>query len=86
MPEFLKCFNDADEVLLLPTYSAREKPIKGGSSFDIFLNLPDEINCQYFINQIKLFNYLKQEVQPNDLVIFLGAGTIGDFAKKFLEY
>ena len=86
MPEFLECFNDADEVLLLPTYSAREKPIKGGSSFDIFLNLPDEINCQYFINQIKLFNHLKQEIQPNDLVIFLGAGSIGDFAKKFLEY
>ena len=34
--EFINCFDDCDELILIPTYSAREKPINGGKSEDLF--------------------------------------------------
>ena len=37
--DFLKCFEGADEVWLLPIYPAREKPIKGISSYRLAQDL-----------------------------------------------
>lgn len=85
MKEFCESFYDADKLYLLPTYSAREQPIKDGSSFDLFLNLPEEIDCEYYEDKNKLFNQLLKTVENDDLIIFLGAGTIGEYSLEFLK-
>lgn len=35
MNDFVKCFDNADEVWMLPIYPAREKSIKGVSSYNL---------------------------------------------------
>lgn len=82
--EFLTCFNNADEIIFLPTYKAREKPIIGGKSKDLFNALPLQ-NKFYFKNHQDLNNYLLNNIKPNDIVLWLGAGTIGQFAKEFAD-
>ncbi len=82
--EFLKCFNMADQIIFLPTYSAREKPQKGGTSFDLFKKLNSK-QKHYFESKIKCFEFLRQNLKQDDIVLFVGAGTIGDFALEFAK-
>ena len=37
--EFVECFYWADEVLILPTYAARERPSDGESAYDLYMRL-----------------------------------------------
>lgn len=85
MPQFQTCFNRVSELLLLPTYSAREQPIAGGTALDLFEKLPDNIAATFFENPEKLEEYLLQRVQPGDLLLWLGAGTVEQFAKNFIK-
>ena len=84
-PEFLKCFNRIDKLFLLKTYEARETPIEGGSSYDLFLGLKQKINVNYFENINQFFEELNKNIEKNDIVLFLGAGTIDDFCDEFIK-
>lgn len=84
-PEFLKCFNKIDKLFLLKTYEARETPIEGGSSYDLFLGLKQKINVNYFENINQFFEELNKNIEKNDIVLFLGAGTIDGFCDEFIK-
>lgn len=80
--EFCACFNDADTVIVAPVFEAGEKPIKGADqealinglqSFghrDVLkINGPDDIA-----------GVVSEIASKDDLVIFLGAGSVSQWA------
>lgn len=84
--EFLTCFNLADMVFILKTYAAREKEIEGGTAHDLFWGLKEKgILVNYFENIKDLFEKIQQNTQKGDIILFLGAGTIDSFAKKYVK-
>lgn len=82
--EFLKCFDDADELFILKTYSAREKFDKSASAFALFKQLKlKNKNCKYFSS----FDLIKKEIlkkcSQDFAVLILGAGDIENLAYSF---
>ncbi len=71
--DFARVLNDADRLILLDIYPAREKPVPGITSQMI----ADKVNLKekYVMNKKELFVYLKKEKPV--LLLTLGAGDIG---------
>ena len=82
--DFCSCFNKADHVLLLDVYAAGEKSIKKFNSCSLEKGLADygHKNVLYIQNQNLLAKNLLQLIQPNDLIICLGAGSITKIANS----
>lgn len=79
--EFLKCFDVADEIYILPTYSAREKPIKRASGKYLAKGLAfKHKNCKY-ITSFKAMKKVLQQKQ-NDVILIVGAGDIERLSKS----
>ena len=85
--DFCSCFNKADHVLLLDVYAAGEKSIKKFESSNLEKGLADygHKNVLYIQNQNLLAKNLLQLIQPNDLIICLGAGSITKIANSLEE-
>ncbi|MEM6666208.1 MAG: cyanophycin synthetase, partial [Pseudomonadota bacterium] len=79
---FCTCFNDADAVLVAPVYAAGEQPIEGfdrdsmveglqarGHRYAKGIDGPDDLPAA-----------VRDFVEPGDMVICLGAGTITQWA------
>jgi len=80
--DFCACFNDADHVLVAPVYEAGEKPIdgynaktlaeglrSGGHRSAVAIDGPEVIAAK-----------VAELAEPGDFVIFLGAGSISQWA------
>ena len=82
--EFCRSFNDADIVLLLNVYAAGEKPIKNFESDNLENGLTNygHKNVLYLRDQNHLAKALIKLIQPNDLIICLGAGSITKIANN----
>jgi UDP-N-acetylmuramate--alanine ligase len=80
MTEFSEAFEDADQVIFLPIYSAGEDNVEGISSEMI----AEKINGDKNINIINEENGLKELILKNyntgDMYIFMGAGNISQMA------
>jgi UDP-N-acetylmuramate--alanine ligase len=80
--DFSSCFNDADTVILAPVYAAGEAPIEGASH----VNLSDGLHARghravYTIDgPEQLAPLVRKHVEPGDIVVCLGAGTITQWA------
>ena len=85
--DFCSCFNNADHVLLLDVYAAGEKPMKKFESSNLEKGLTDygHKNVLYIQNQNLLAKNLLKLIQPNDLIICLGAGSITKIANSLEE-
>lgn len=75
--EFVTCFNDCDELILMDIYAAREKDTGLVSS----LELGEEIRksgvvCVNVSSHKEAAMYLKDRVNENDLVLTVGAGDV----------
>ncbi len=73
--DFLTCFEDANDLLLLDIYKASEKSIEGVTS----RILADEIqhkSCRYISNFQEARKYLLSELKEGDIFLTLGAGDI----------
>ena len=85
MLELADSFSGADELLLLPVYSAGERPKKEGISEllarEIFKNRP----VTYFASKDSVAEYLKNNARPGDLIITMGAGDVWKIGEVFLE-
>lgn len=83
--QFLHCFNDADELYLLPIYAASEQAIDGISTD----RLIEDINRLHpgfakKINQIDdLVSVIESHKADKSIVITLGAGSIGKTVRKW---
>ena len=82
--DFLKCFDDADETWLLPIYPAREKSIKGVTSYKLSKDLKKEgINTRYFKNFDDCYKNIVNNKEKGVLFAILGAGDIINLAYRF---
>ncbi|WP_300503036.1 UDP-N-acetylmuramate--L-alanine ligase [uncultured Duncaniella sp.] len=80
-PEFADALSDADSLILLDIYPAREEPIEGVSSKIIF----DNVKCEdkILIGKEKLVETLKN--RNFDILLTLGAGDINTFIPQIIE-
>ena len=86
--EFAKSLFKSDIIIITKIYPAREKPIDGVNSNLIL----DELghlghSSTYSLENLNdLNNVLEKIVQPNDMVITMGAGDIWRYSDKYNEY
>jgi len=82
--EFVKSLSQFDQLLLLPIYPAREKPIKGVTSRNLVENIRNKrpkdkgkVNCTKKTDLLSAIKASKAKI-----VVFIGAGDIGEMAIK----
>jgi UDP-N-acetylmuramate--alanine ligase len=82
--EYLSVFGDADNLFLTDIYAASEKPIHGVSGRSFFDAVHHE--SKEFIERIEdAPERLLPRLEPGDLVLCLGAGSVGAMPEKFLR-
>ena len=85
--EFSRAFYQSDVLLVMPIYAASEKEIQGVSS----QNLCEEIKAHghkevIYVDGFKAaLSYLKQNLQPRDLLLTLGAGDVWKVGMEVLK-
>jgi len=79
--DFARVLSEADCLILLDIYPAREKPIPGITSQMLAEKVT--ITKKYVLNKKELFTYLKKE-KPS-LLLTLGAGDIGLMVEEIVE-
>lgn len=83
LAEFSESLDLADFVVLTDIYPAREKPMPGISSARIAERL--KRSCLYVPSRHLLPQQVAGVIQPNDVVVGMGAGSIGEFAAAFVD-
>ena len=71
--DFVRELSKPDVLVLAEIYAARERNTSGISSLDLAARIPGAVYCEPLP---EVTEYLRQHVQPNDLVITIGAGDI----------
>ncbi len=79
MKDFACCFEGAKQVVVLPVYAAREKPIKSGNHKSLAKRIKENTPCIALNSFSKASHYLKKHLHKNDLLLVLGAGDIINF-------
>ncbi|MDT7880584.1 MAG: UDP-N-acetylmuramate--L-alanine ligase [Candidatus Hydrothermia bacterium] len=75
--EFASVLSKSDEIILLPIYSAGEKPILGISSELIYNKLLNyNTNAKLLSSKEEAFDYLKNYKNSDVVIITLGAGDV----------
>ena len=87
LEKFASAFADADELVLLPIYAASEEPIAGTTDDALYRNFPasERKKVKQCEGPRQALEYLEKSSKPGDMVIFLGAGSVGQLAGKFLR-
>ena len=84
--EFVKILSKINFLILLETYSAGEKKIKGATSKDIFLKiLKKNKNIIYLKSITDLDKLLEEYTMKENNIIFMGAGSITNIAKEYIN-
>lgn len=84
--EFADSFYWADEVIILPTYAAREKSIEGGSAYDLYIRLKKKKpECLYMDGYGAAADYIKSKLNKNGIILLLGAGKIDGIADTLFK-
>ena len=86
MKEFINTLSKINNLIILETYSAGEKKIKGATSKDIYLKLPKaNKKIIYLKNLNKLNGIIREYTLMKNTIIFMGAGSISSLAKKYFN-
>ena len=85
--EFCSCFNDADAVIVAPVHAAGEAPIEGYDRDSLVDGLRTRGHRQVTALEApeQLADIVGALAEPGDLVVFLGAGTITNWANALPE-
>jgi len=81
-------FDDADIIISLDICPAFEKSIKGitGKKVNEWIKKYNPKKKVFYVKHLEdVFKYLKKIIQPNDLIVTLGPGTIKGLAQKILS-
>jgi UDP-N-acetylmuramate--alanine ligase len=80
--EFSACFNDADTVLVAPVYAAGEEPIDGVSSEKLVrrIRTGGHRDARGIAEPAAIAPLVRELARPGDFVVFLGAGSITQWA------
>ncbi|MCP1468588.1 UDP-N-acetylmuramate--alanine ligase [Sphingobium sp. OAS761] len=82
MDEFQQAFNDADIVYAAPVYTAGEQPIEGVDSATLVAGLKQRghRHAATVIDAADLAAHIAADLQPDDMIVCLGAGDITKWA------
>ncbi|MGB1360596.1 MAG: UDP-N-acetylmuramate--L-alanine ligase [Alphaproteobacteria bacterium] len=85
--DFATCFDDADNVHIIPVYSANEDEIDGINSKSLTENIitSGHSNASFCDSFDKLKSVLSKSVDKDDIVIFMGAGDITKWAYQITD-
>ena len=85
--DFCSCFNDCDVVAIAEVYAAGEDPIEGASRDDLVAGLirHGHRHARAIQNEDDLERLVREQTQPGDMVVCLGAGTISAWANNLPE-
>lgn len=75
--EFVAELSQADEIIIMPIYPAREKPIPGITSESLVAKLGDRAKL---MNETEVLDFLRSN--PRELIVTLGAGDIDRLVPK----
>jgi UDP-N-acetylmuramate--alanine ligase len=81
--DFATCFNDADYIYMADIYEAGEKPIAGIDSKILIDAIKQNHNNAYWLPDMEpktIIENIKENIQSGDIIIFMGAGNITNFA------
>ena len=80
--EFCSSFNDADKVILLQVYSAGEKKLLNFENFNLEIGIRNygHRNVLSVQNDDDIYEIISNEIKNFDIIIFLGAGNITNYA------
>lgn len=85
--EFARAFLDSDVFVCTDVYPAREIPIEGVSG-KLIIDSAERLghkNLVYVANKNDLPEQLLKIVQPNDIVVTMGAGDIWKYGEEFIK-
>ncbi len=82
--EFASAFFDADTVIILPTYSARETVSDGIDSESLFYALKHN-NKYYLENYEDCVTLLKNLERDSGIILLLGAGSIDSMKNMLIK-
>ena len=86
LKEFAKVLTDFDNIIVTDIYAAREKNTIGISSMDIVKEIEALDRKAFYISNFDdIIDFLKRELQPGDIVITQGAGTITTLGRKLVN-
>lgn len=87
MDEFQSCFNDADQVLVTPVYTAGEDPIDGVDAAALANGLKARGHraAGTVADQEELAQLLAGTIDTGDVVVCLGAGDITRWAAALAD-
>jgi UDP-N-acetylmuramate--alanine ligase len=85
--DFVKCFYDADVLVLTDIYGAGEQPIAGATSEALVAAVKKhgQKDVTHVADREQLPEYLANMVQPGDIVLTLGAGNIWQAGEALLN-
>ncbi len=85
MKNFINILSKVNNLILLETYAAGEKSIKGATSKDLYLKISKINRNVKFVNKANNLNQLLDiHTMKKNTIIFMGAGSISNIAKKYL--
>ena len=84
---FCTCFNDADVVLIADVYAAGERPIAGVNKESLVegIRYHGHREAQVLNNPKVLANKIKVMMSSGDIIVFLGAGNITQWANTLAQ-
>ena len=85
--DFAKSFYNADELILLPVYSAGEDKIIEANSKNLCKSIKKygHKNARYIESKKKCIEYLKRKLRADDMLLTLGAGDVYLLGEELLK-
>ncbi|HEX4136899.1 MAG TPA: UDP-N-acetylmuramate--L-alanine ligase [Bryobacteraceae bacterium] len=87
LDDFARAFHQADSVVVLDIYAAAEKPIEGVSA-EILVERMRQFGhrgVEYAGPNNAGVEMITQDVEPGDMILTLGAGSVSQFGDRILE-
>lgn len=80
--DFVQVLSKVDQLVLFPTYAAGERPIPGtdGRTLCQAIRQKGNVEALYLQRPVEFVSVLPRTVEDGDLVVTLGAGSIGGLA------
>lgn len=86
MEEFTTAFEDADELVVMDIYAAREKDNGTVHSKDLVTRINALGKSVHYLGNFEaVLNYLKEELTEGDLLFTMGAGSVSDLGPMLLK-
>ena len=83
--DFVSILSKIKKLYLLDTYSAGEKKINGFASKDLYLKLKIKNKNIFYLSKNNLNKIIYEDTKKNNLIIFMGAGSITNIASNFMK-